>query len=190
MSSSSSSTSNPPAPPAPAQVEHHAIDDIDTVDTPARYLGLLGRLRNIAFAQSRLLAYTSEIGEAFRPVIPKPIVNGAYAVSWAYVLADVGLEGYKTHTHTGGNKPIEVARTVLERGIFQSLASMVLPAYSVHFLVHQSAKYFSKRPNVSPMLLRYGPTGVGLGLIPFLPTIFDEPVEKAVESFFGLPVWL
>ena len=33
----------------------------------------------------RYVAYTSDIGEAFRPVVPPWLVTAAYGVSWAYV---------------------------------------------------------------------------------------------------------
>lgn len=44
---------------------------------------------------SRYVAYTSDIGEAFRPVVPPMLVTAGYAVSWAYLIGDVGYEGYK-----------------------------------------------------------------------------------------------
>ncbi|KAI9352148.1 mitochondrial 18 KDa protein-domain-containing protein [Obelidium mucronatum] len=167
-----------------ARDDHSSLDDIDTVDTPARYLGLLGRVRNVVMAQSRLMAYTSEVGEAFRPIASPMFVTGAYAVSWAYVLGDVGFETYKMKEH--GAKDVDLARTALERGIFQSLASMVLPAYTVHWVVHQSSHLFK---NAKPgMLKRFGPSGLGLATIPFLPLIFDKPVEHAIEFAFD-SIW-
>ncbi|KAI8619892.1 mitochondrial 18kDa protein, partial [Chytriomyces sp. MP71] len=138
------------------------------------------RVRNVFLAQSRLLAYTSEVGEAFRPVASPAFVTGAYAVSWAYVLGDVGFEAYKMRAH--GASDIDVARTGLERGIFQSLASMVFPAYTVHWIVHQASHAFK---NMKPgMIKRFGPSGLGLSTIPILPIIFDKPVEHAVEFVF------
>ncbi|KAJ3031606.1 UNVERIFIED_CONTAM: hypothetical protein HDU68_002209 [Siphonaria sp. JEL0065] len=159
-------------------------DDFDTVDSPYRFLGLLGRVRNVVIAQSRLMAYTSEVGEAFRPIASPHFVTGAYAISWAYVLGDVGYESYKMQQH--GAKEIDIARTALERGIFQSLASMVFPAYTVHWVVHQSSHLFK---NAQPGLLkRFGPSGIGLATIPFLPLIFDKPVEHAIEFAFNT-IW-
>ncbi|KAJ3242770.1 hypothetical protein HDU78_001154 [Chytriomyces hyalinus] len=160
------------------------LDSVDTVETPLRWLGLLGRVRTVVTAQSRLLAYTSEIGEAFRPVATPFFVTGAYAVSWAYVIGDVGFEAYKMRHH--GANDIDVVRTGVERGIFQTLASMVFPAYTVHWVVHQASNSLRKaKPSV---LKAYGPTGLGLACIPFLPLIFDKPVEDAVEFAFNA-VW-
>ena len=47
-----------------------------------RYLGYAGRLRTIARASTRYLAFTSDVGEAVRPVVPSKLVAAAYAVSF------------------------------------------------------------------------------------------------------------
>jgi hypothetical protein len=39
----------------------------------------------------------SDIGEAFRPIVNRKIVAGAYGISIAYVFGDIGFEGYKAH---------------------------------------------------------------------------------------------
>ncbi|KAJ3208690.1 hypothetical protein HDU67_006596 [Dinochytrium kinnereticum] len=156
------------------------VNEIDTVDGPLRYLGYLGRLRTVALAQSRLLAYTSEVGEAFRPVISKTFVNSAYAVSWAYVIGDVGYEAYKVQKH--GGSQLDVGRTIVERGTFQSLASMILPAFTVHQIVHHSANLMRSLPKNA--LRSYGPTFLGLSIIPILPTLFDHPMEYASQRAF------
>lgn len=74
--------------------------EIDSLETKARYLGYLGRLRTALVASSRYLAYTSDVGEAFRPIAHPAIVTAAYGISWAYLGLDVGYEGYKAH-HAG-----------------------------------------------------------------------------------------
>ncbi|KAJ3288927.1 hypothetical protein HDU79_004456 [Rhizoclosmatium sp. JEL0117] len=181
-----------PAPSTPAKKEgedkddtlSEIIEDLDTVDGPLRYLGLLGRVRNVVIAQSRLLAYTSEVGEAFRPIASPMFVTAAYGVSWAYVLGDVGFETYKMKMK--GAPDVDLARTALERGIFQSLASMMFPAYTVHWVVHQSSHFFK---NAKPgMIKRFGPSAIGLATIPFLPIIFDKPVEHTIEFAFNT-IW-
>ncbi|KAI8846152.1 mitochondrial 18 KDa protein-domain-containing protein [Chytridium lagenaria] len=158
------------------------VTEIDSVDTPARYLGLLGRLRTVVTAQSRLLAYTSEFGEAFRPVVPPHVVSAAYAVSWIYVVGDVGYEAYKVKNH--GGSEMDLARTVVERGVFQSLASMLFPALTVHQVVHQSAKLVRNLPKGH--LRSFGPTILGLSIIPILPTLFDHPIEIMTQRAFDM----
>lgn len=50
----------PPRPPKPETIsEEIAEGQVDSMDTPARYLAYANRLRTIAVASSRYLAYTS-----------------------------------------------------------------------------------------------------------------------------------
>lgn len=69
------------------------------------------------------MAYTSDVGEAFRPVVPRWIVNAAYGLSFAYVAGDVTYEAYHAHRH--GETKEGITRTVVQRSIFQVLASLV-----------------------------------------------------------------
>ena len=68
---------------------------LDTLDSNARYLGYFARAQRYIVQGSRYVAYTSDIGEAFRPVVPPSVVTAGYAVSWAYLVGDVAYEGYK-----------------------------------------------------------------------------------------------
>lgn len=169
------------------------------------------------------MAYTSDIGESFRPVAHPWLVRGAYGVSWAYILGDVSYEGYKAYWHNqralnprleltarqqkilgvedvttpppaaaaaadpalgvGAVAPLDDYRTVmLQRGIFQSLASMGLPAFTIHSVVRYSGRAMKDVKNVR--VRTWAPIGLGLAVVPFLPSIFDKPVENAVEWAF------
>ena len=95
---------------------------------------------------------------------------------------------------------IEDWRTVaVQRAIFQSLASMGLPAFTIHSIVRYSGRALKDAKNTR--IRTYGPIGVsdilwcprrkgtnpaqlGLAAVPFLPFIFDKPVEDAVEWSF------
>ncbi|KAJ4289489.1 hypothetical protein N0V88_006971 [Collariella sp. IMI 366227] len=183
-----------------------------------RYAAYASRFRTILLSAHRYVAYTSDIGESFRPVAHPWLVRGAYGVSWAYILGDVGYEGYKSYWHNqrvlnphielttrqqqilgitdtevGGVKkepatpgkitPLDDYRTVmLQRGIFQSLASMGLPAFTIHSVVKYSGRAMKDVKNVK--VRTWGPIGLGLSVVPFLPAIFDKPVENAVEWVF------
>ncbi|KAK4057553.1 hypothetical protein OIO90_001622, partial [Microbotryomycetes sp. JL221] len=70
--------------------------EIDTTETPARYLAFLARVRPVLQPATRYLAYTSDVGESFRPVVAPRAVTAAYGISWAYILGDTAYEGYKT----------------------------------------------------------------------------------------------
>ncbi len=161
------------------------------------------------------MAYTSDIGESFRPVVSPSIVRTAYGISWAYILSDVSYEGYKAYWHNQRKlnpelqltprqqkmsgiildaaepgrvapavvTPLEDWRTVMaQRAIFQSVASMGLPAFTIHSVVRYSGQAVKNVKN--DMIRRWGPIGLGLAVVPFLPTLFDKPVENAVEWAF------
>jgi fission process protein 1 len=161
----------------------------------------------------RYVAYTSDIGESFRPVAHPNIVRAAYGISWLYILGDVSHEGYRAYWHNqrvlnphveltprqekvtglpgiaanptepGVVSPLEDYRTVMvQRAIFQSLASMGLPAFTIHSVVRYSGRAMKDVKNKT--LRTWGPIGLGLAVVPFLPTLFDEPVENAVEWVF------
>ena len=161
----------------------------------------------------RYVAYTSDIGESFRPVAHPNIVRTAYGISWLYILGDVSHEGYRAYWHnkrrldpsieltphqqkttglpateTGDVKPgvispLEDYRTVMvQRGIFQGLASMGLPAFTIHSVVRYSGRALKDAKNKT--IRTWAPIGLGLAVVPFLPTLFDEPVETAVEWVF------
>ncbi|KAG9124764.1 hypothetical protein FRC07_010306 [Ceratobasidium sp. 392] len=171
------------------EVNQLADKDVDSVDTNARYAAYGARLRTALRASTRYVAYTSDIGEAFRPVVPPAIVTAAYGVSWAYLAGDVGYETYKARRQ--GPSPIEAANfseptrlTILatQRAVFQSIASMALPAFTIHTIVRQATKAFVNVKNIR--IKAWGPTFTGLAVVPLLPYMFDHPVEHATETAF------
>jgi fission process protein 1 len=207
----------------------------DTTDTSIRYAAYASRVRTIMLSAHRYVAYTSDIGESFRPIAHPYFVRGAYAVSWLYLTGDVAHEGYKAymrnqkvlhpelHTEqdtkteaeksskmagalqkmgeglgvkpgegnplTGGQvvpgrvSAIEDYRTVMaQRAVFQAVASMGLPAFTIHSIVRYSGRALKDVKNTT--LRTWGPIGLGLAAVPFLPYVFDEPVEHATEWIF------
>ncbi|CBX90650.1 hypothetical protein LEMA_P056840.1 [Plenodomus lingam JN3] len=216
----------------------------DTTDTSIRYAAYASRIRTIMLSAHRYVAYTSDIGESFRPVAHPYLVKGAYAVSWLYLAGDVSHEGYKAYcrnqrvlhpekfleeteatpqttatgrdtgllarvqdaaqnmTKTEGLKygsagtaltggevvagripAIEDYRAVMaQRALFQAVASMGLPAFTIHSIVRYSGRALKDAKNKT--LRTWGPIGLGLAAVPFLPYVFDEPVEHATEWIF------
>lgn len=171
----------------------------------------------------RYVAYTSDIGESFRPIAHPWLVKGAYGVSWLYLIGDVSNEGYKAYcrnqrtlhpeqylgeqtdkkenkdmTATGrssgifdkaqaaarnltstegvklggegsaltggqvvpGKVPaIEDYRSVMaQRAIFQAVASMGLPAFTIHSIVRYSGRALKDARNKT--VRTWGPIGV------------------------------
>lgn len=161
--------------------------DVDFTEQ-TRYLAYANRLTQIvkssskAFSgMSRYLAYTSDVGEAARPVVHPNIVRLTYGISWGYVLVDVGLEARKAKIAT--NDETAVIRHASERLIFNALASMILPMFTIHGVVHQMQKLTIK--SASTFARSAIPSLSGLAVIPFLPFMFDKPVEMVVERAFN-----
>ncbi|RYP43547.1 hypothetical protein DL768_009866 [Monosporascus sp. mg162] len=185
----------------------------ESTESNVRYAAYANRLRTIMLSAHRYVAYTSDIGESFRPVAHPWLVRGAYGVSWAYILGDVSYEGYKSYWQNqrklnpqlvltekqqkatglsapipadakpGVVAPLEDYRTVMvQRAIFQSIASMGLPAFTIHSVVRYSGRALKDAKNKT--IRTWGPIGLGLAVVPFLPTLFDHPVENAVEWAF------
>ncbi|RPB03782.1 hypothetical protein L873DRAFT_1800289 [Choiromyces venosus 120613-1] len=207
----------------------------DTTDTNIRWAAYANRIRTIMRSAHRYVAYTSDIGESFRPLAHPHLVRAAYGVSWAYLTGDVMNEGYKAYlsnraTLRGGLEVTDVPaflqpvhmiknrqsgdkekktvvrdedpgyarvelspkgsvpfledyRTVMvQRAVFQSLASMALPAFTIHSVVRYSGRALKNHKN--PKIRAWGPVGLGLAVVPGLPYIFDHPVEQAVEWVF------
>ncbi|OGE48746.1 hypothetical protein PENARI_c026G07935 [Penicillium arizonense] len=205
---------------------------VNSTDTPYRYAAYANRIRTILVSAHRYVAYTSDIGESFRPIAHPWLVRSAYGISWTYLLGDVGHEGYKAYlrnrralTPAGeaykdaseisqdqiikgmatGNMTIgnqnseskdapsnwptleiplaEDYRMVMaKRAVFQSIASMGLPAFTIHSVVRYSGRMVK---NAKVTFIRtWTPIGLGLAVVPFLPYIFDHPVDEAVEWAF------
>ena len=71
-----------------------------------RYMGYLRSIGLVVSRGSRYLAYTSDVGEAFRPVVHSRIVNLAYLISWSYVAGDVGYHGYEEYKNKSSPRKI------------------------------------------------------------------------------------
>jgi fission process protein 1 len=209
----------------------------ESTESNVRYAAYASRFRTILLSAHRYVAYTSDIGESFRPIAHPIAIKAAYGVSWAYLLGDVGNEGYKAYVRNqrtlkgevedsgaqiptaGGEKvqvgesrslgvgvtaannsvakqqqqqqqseggrvvPIEDYRAVMaQRAVFQGLASMGLPAFTIHSIVRYSGRALKNAANTR--LRTWGPIGLGLAAVPALPYMFDEPVEIATEWVF------
>jgi fission process protein 1 len=185
---------------------------VDSTDTPYRYAAYAQRVRTILLSAHRYVAYTSDIGESFRPVAHPWLVRSAYGISWAYLVGDVGHEGYKAYLRnrralappgdahkdatseqilvgmaTGNiNMPLtsegrskekdsltpwptteislaEDYRMVMaKRAVFQSIASMGLPAFTIHSVVKYSGRAVKGVKNT--LLRTWFPIGVCIEL--------------------------
>lgn len=199
--------------PTNSQNSQNANEAPEATEGNLRYAAYANRFRTLLRASHRYIAYTSDVGESFRPVAHPYLITLGYGVSWAYLLGDVGYASWMVKMknegryHPGlmpwdevpkegnqleaekyrqqvGNSLAETDWRVqfAKRGIFQAVASMGLPAFTIHLAVRYSSVMFKNAK--SKPVRAYGPVAVGLGIVPFLPYVFDEPVEHAVDYIF------
>lgn len=175
----------------------------DSTESSIRYAAYASRVRTIMLSAQRYIAYTSDIGESFRPVAHPNLVRAAYGISWAYLAGDVAHEGYKAYIRNQkilhpqmdpaakdavlavpGKVPAidDYRARMAERAVFQSVASMGLPAFTIHSIVRYSGQAMKGVKNTR--IRTWGPIGLGLAAVPFLPFVFDKPVEQATEWVF------
>jgi fission process protein 1 len=93
------------------------------------------------------------------------------------------LEDRAAVVKPGKIAPLEDYRTVmLQRALFQSIASIGLPAFTIHSIVRYSGRVMKNFKHKTVRM--WTPIGLGLSVVPFLPSLFDKPVENAVEWVF------
>lgn len=97
---------------------------------PGRYAAYARRIAQVFLAKGRLVAYTSDMGESFRPIVPRWLVRAAYGVTWAYVAVDVTY--HTAEEHVKGSAPMTVLRTAVHAATFQSIASVLVPSILIH----------------------------------------------------------
>lgn len=105
----------------------------EKIDESTRSLAYAARLATILkrlpalMAYSRPLAYASEVGESFRPLIPPLAVKSLYGLSWAYVIVDTLVKTYEVKD-LGREK---MMYTFGDTGLWHCIASMALPAFTI-----------------------------------------------------------
>jgi mitochondrial fission process protein 1 len=149
-------------------------------DSQLRYTGYTIGIARIL----RYFAFSSDFGEALRPVVHNRIVAGTYAIAFAYCAADVGWEAYKLqrddYYHEKTKEKMTMAQCVTERATFQVIASVVLPSLLIHNTVRIAKAGFQRLGRFT----KWGPSLIGLSMIPFMPIYLDAPVENGLEYMF------
>jgi fission process protein 1 len=130
------------------------------------------------------IKYILDFGEAFRPIVNARIVTGTYLIAIGYCVADVGWEAYKLrkrgYVHEKTNEKMSMTQLVIERSVFQAIASVIVPFLVIHTTVDVGKKVCKRIGRFQ----KWGPTIVGLSIIPFLPLCLDHPVEAGLEYAF------
>ena len=140
------------------------------------------RRLSIVMAKTRSMAYASELGESTRPIVSPFFVKFLYGVSWAYVFIDTGVKTYSVKDQ-GREK---MAYYALDTSIWHSLASMALPAFTIHTIVHYSSSLLKKFVKPTSRIGRFGPTAIGLASIPFIIHPLDHMTDWAMDRTLRL----
>lgn len=126
----------------------------------------------------RYLGYANEVGESFRPIVPKLVVP-SYAVSFAYVCADTLDKTKKEFKKTEAYGP--AIGTAVDTLLWQTLASVIVPGFTINRVVKASAYVIKRSAVASPPVVRWLPTAVGLGIIPLIIHPIDEAVDMVMD---------
>ena len=162
----------------------------------------------INFLTWRPFAYTSEVGEAFRPVIPKFLVNTAYGISIGYCLVDTAVKVHKIKEEPQK----EIIKRTCDLVVWHGFASMFFPAFTIHTIVNKSKKtiqhfdehhekYVQKLENFKKMYPVFNKSALVIGkrshnflkyiprIKPYIPTAIGlisipfiiHPIDKSVD---------
>jgi len=138
---------------------------------------------------ARYVAYSSDVGESMRPVLKPWMVNATYGVAIGYIIYDVGSDVRRKQL--AGHPNDVLLATGCYKAVFHGCVSLALPAVIIHTAVDQSKKLFSLEAfSGLPRVVKWGPSALGLGLIPLMP-LLDPPAERVLEAVFDRvwPVW-
>lgn len=127
---------------------------------------------------ARPLAYSNEVGESFRNVIPK-LVPAAYGLTFLYVGADIA--------HRVSSAPSDDrAKELADAAAFHSVASLAGPTAAVYGVVHTAKAVLRSS---SPRVRAVGPVLAGLSSIPFIIQPIDHWTERMMNRYLRPHIW-
>lgn len=157
-------------------------NDDESKARPIVYVNSFLRTLPKIISKQRYLAYASEVGESFRPIVPKYIINTAYAASILYVCFDVGMHTENLIKQNKSRKEVIVLTS--DKILWHSFASMILPAITVHSIVKYSSIGIHKYNmfNNYPKVKGWAPTVFALMCIPFIIHPIDHVTDFAMDN--------
>lgn len=129
----------------------------------------------------RYLGYANEVGESFRPILPRFVVP-SYLVSFGYVGMDT-LDKTRKELEINNGRYDLAANKAFDTMLWQTLASVIIPGFTINRVV-KGVKYGIRKSGAGsvPALARWGPTAVGLAIIPFIVHPIDELVHNIMDK--------
>ncbi|XP_033374035.1 mitochondrial fission process protein 1 [Parus major] len=125
--------------------------------------------------------YANEVGESFRPLVPVPVVWASYGVATAYVTADAIDKGRKAAA-AHGQDPTRVGVAVVDTFVWQSLASVAIPGFTINRLCAASLALLGSLTRWPLPVRRWTTTALGLAAIPLIITPIDRTVDFLMDS--------
>lgn len=120
----------------------------------------------------RPLAYSNEVGEAFRNTFPK-LLKPAYVIAFGYIATDIAVTVAEA-------KPENRMLTLFDQSLWHSIASVVWPGVTVHQTVKFSTKMVQNVSNVH--VKRILPVALGLGIIPLIVHPIDHYTDILMDN--------
>lgn len=127
----------------------------------------------------RFLGYANEVGESFRALIPVSLVWASYGIATAYVTADAIDKGKKASA-THGEEPGKTRRVtvaVVDTFIWQSLASVAIPGFTINRICAASLYLLARTTRWPIPVRKWTTTAVGLSAIP----VIIKPIDRSVD---------
>ena len=115
----------------------------------------------------------------FRPIIRRWLVLGSYGVSWLYVFTDIAVQGFEAADKAAATA-CSIRRRVVRASIFHTIATMLVPAVTVHTAVKVGAALMRTLAGL-PAWVSWTPTAVGIAIIPLL-VLLDGPFEHLLDK--------
>jgi fission process protein 1 len=137
----------------------------------------------------RYAGYANEVGESFRYQFPR-LVMPSYGIAFGYCIADAVSDGYsgyyRSQNPRDGESDGQSAKQDLQRAatacfdtlLWQSLASVLIPGFTINTFVRMARYAIPKSPVKLPApIIQWLPTAIGLFSIP----IIIHPIDNAVD---------
>ena len=140
----------------------------------------------------RYLGYANEVGESFRYQFPF-LVAPSYTVAFSYCILDSATIGHTTWTNydastSSRSRGIHTSIATCDAMMWQTLASVLIPGYTINMLVKASRFVVSRTMTQTGFAATWLPTAIGMASIPFI----VEPIDKAVDTAMDMTIrqWL
>ncbi|XP_034481891.1 mitochondrial fission process protein 1 [Drosophila innubila] len=127
----------------------------------------------------RYMGYSNEVGEAFRPLVPKAIVAASYGMAIGYVCTDTFDKSLREQMSGASRRDVLIAAGDVFS--WQMLASVIIPGLVINRITAGSKMLLRRSPTI---LLKTLPTVIGLASIPLIVHPIDGLVDRFMDATF------